>query len=115
MDTFRGVADNGRVAFIVDDLSSVDGWRVRCLEIRGHADALESPTDVAGGSDAPIIRIHPRRIISFGIDDPDREPQAHPEQPRRAGAIRRPSGQAQMSSTGIGGARAAIAGIHSVR
>ena len=42
---FRNVAENGRVA----------------------------PGRPAGGNDA-IIRIHPRRIISFGIDDPDREP-----------------------------------------
>ena len=64
---FRNVADNGRVAFVVDDLPSVDPWRVRCLEVRGVAEAVEPP----GGD--PIIRIHPRRIISFGIDDPDTE------------------------------------------
>ncbi len=87
---FRNVADNGRVAFVVDDLPSVDPWRVRCLEIRGDAEALESPTDADGGSDAPIIRIHPRRIISFGIDDPDREPHKlvpnNRDVPERSGA-----------------------------
>jgi pyridoxamine 5'-phosphate oxidase family protein len=65
---FRNVAANGRVAFVVDDLPSVDPWRVRCLEIRGVGEALAPP-----GGDA-LIRIHPRRIISFGIDDPDSEP-----------------------------------------
>jgi pyridoxamine 5'-phosphate oxidase family protein len=64
---FRNVADNGRAAFVVDDLPSVDPWRVRCLEIRGVAEALRPP----GGD--PFIRIHPRRIISFGIDEPDTE------------------------------------------
>jgi pyridoxamine 5'-phosphate oxidase family protein len=63
---FRNIADNGRVAFVVDDLASVHPWRVRCLEIRGVAEALA--TEVG-----PLIRLHPRRIISFGIDEPDTE------------------------------------------
>ncbi|GAA3919155.1 PPOX class F420-dependent oxidoreductase [Actinoplanes auranticolor] len=67
---YRNVAANGRAAFVVDDLPSVDPWRVRCLEIRGVAEAVQP----AGGE--AIIRIHPRRIISFGIDDPDSEPHA---------------------------------------
>lgn len=28
----------GRVAFVVDDIASVEPWRVRCVEIRGHAE-----------------------------------------------------------------------------
>ena len=67
---FRNVAENGRAAFVVDDIASLDPWRVRCLEIRGHAEAITSPA----GSGDPIIRIHPRRIISFGIEDPDHAP-----------------------------------------
>lgn len=63
---FRNVADNGRVAFVVDDIASVTPWRVRCVEIRGHAEAIMG--------DAPIIRVHPERIISFGLGDVDRDP-----------------------------------------
>ncbi|GDY33933.1 PPOX class F420-dependent oxidoreductase [Gandjariella thermophila] len=74
---FRNVAANGRVAFVVDDIASVQPWRVRCLEIRGTAEAIGAPTDSAYdhsiGTDGAIIRIHPDRVISFGIDDPDRE------------------------------------------
>ena len=62
---FKNIVDNGRVAFVVDDLASVQPWRPRCVEIRGHAEAL---ADAPGG---PIIRIHPERIISFGIDESD--------------------------------------------
>ncbi len=40
---FRNVADNGRVAFVIDDIASVQPWRVRCLEIRGRAEAVEAP------------------------------------------------------------------------
>src|SRR5262245_52511974 len=75
---FRNIADNGRVAFVVDDVASVDPWRVRCLEIRGHAEAITDPDDAAyeinGGMDKGIIRIHPERIISFGIGQTDVEP-----------------------------------------
>jgi pyridoxamine 5'-phosphate oxidase family protein len=62
---FRNVARNGRAAFVVDDLLSVEPWRVRCLEIRGVAEAITDP--------APLIRLHPRRVIAFGIDEPDTE------------------------------------------
>ncbi|GAA4603619.1 pyridoxamine 5'-phosphate oxidase family protein [Actinoplanes octamycinicus] len=71
---FRNVAATGEVAFVVDDLYSTDPWRVRCLEIRGRAEAIEQPADSAYGTPEPIIRIRARRIISFGIDDPNRPP-----------------------------------------
>jgi pyridoxamine 5'-phosphate oxidase family protein len=63
---FRNITDNGRAAFVVDDLASVQPWRVRCIEIRGLAEALTTPN-------GPLIRLHPKRIISFGIDEPDTE------------------------------------------
>ena len=34
---YRNVPDNGRVAFVVDDLASTEPYRPRCLEIRGWA------------------------------------------------------------------------------
>jgi pyridoxamine 5'-phosphate oxidase family protein len=68
---YRNVATTGQVAFVIDDVPSTNPWRVRCLEIRGTAEALDSPTDSAYGSPSPIIRIHPRRILSFGLDQPD--------------------------------------------
>jgi len=71
---FRNVADNGRVAFVVDDIISSDPWRVRCLEIRGHAEAIDTPANAAVELDGEIIRVHPKRIISFGIDEPDLDP-----------------------------------------
>jgi pyridoxamine 5'-phosphate oxidase family protein len=71
---FRNVAANGQVAFVVDDIVSTSPWRVRCLEIRGVAEAIDPAADPAAAVDAPIIRIHPRRIISFGLDDLETEP-----------------------------------------
>jgi pyridoxamine 5'-phosphate oxidase family protein len=71
---FRNVTRNGRVAFVVDDIASTQPWRVRCLEIRGIAEAVPGPSGPTPGHDGSIIRIVPRRIISFGIDQPDQEP-----------------------------------------
>lgn len=75
---FRNIAANPKVAFVVDDIFSRDPWRVRCLEIRGIAEQAV-PTDVPREPDgepldAAIIRVHPRRVISFGIDDQVTEP-----------------------------------------
>jgi pyridoxamine 5'-phosphate oxidase family protein len=63
---YRNIGHNGRAAFVVDDVPSVDPWRVRCVEIRGVAEAIDE-------QGSPLIRIHPKRIISFGIDEPDTE------------------------------------------
>ncbi|MDI5981567.1 PPOX class F420-dependent oxidoreductase [Amycolatopsis magusensis] len=70
---FKNIAENGRVAIVVDDRPSLDPPRVRCLEIRGRAEAVTG-IDPEGHLDGSVIRIHPERIISFGIDEPDTEP-----------------------------------------
>ncbi len=71
---YRNVRRDPRVAFVVDDIVSTDPWRVRCLEIRGTAEAVPDPSDPVAGSDASLIRIHPRRIIGFGLDRSDLDP-----------------------------------------
>jgi pyridoxamine 5'-phosphate oxidase family protein len=74
---YRNIAHNDKVAFVVDDITSCDPWRVRCLEIRGTAEQAEIPASrgAAGDElDTAIIRITPRRIISYGIDDQESEP-----------------------------------------
>jgi pyridoxamine 5'-phosphate oxidase family protein len=74
---FRNIASNDKVAFVVDDITSRDPWRVRCLEIRGTAEQAQVPSarGAAGDElDSAIIRLTPRRIISFGIDDQTSEP-----------------------------------------
>jgi pyridoxamine 5'-phosphate oxidase family protein len=65
---FANLAGNPRVAFVVDDIASVQPWRVRCVEIRGHADALREQAGQPQGFSAEIIRIYPDRVISFGLD-----------------------------------------------
>jgi pyridoxamine 5'-phosphate oxidase family protein len=56
---FRDVARSGRAAIVIDDLASTDPWRPRMLEIRGRAEAIRQPR--------PMIRIHPDRVVSFGL------------------------------------------------
>jgi pyridoxamine 5'-phosphate oxidase family protein len=70
---YRNVLEDSRVAFVVDDIYSVDPWRVRCLEIRGRAEAIPDAEEPQGHLDGAVIRIHPERIISFGVDRQDLE------------------------------------------
>jgi pyridoxamine 5'-phosphate oxidase family protein len=66
---YRDVQRNPRVAFVVDDLASINPWRVRGIEIRGEADILErGGQDVIPGFDAEMFRIRPRRVISWGLE-----------------------------------------------
>jgi pyridoxamine 5'-phosphate oxidase family protein len=66
---YRDVARSGRAAFVVDDLVSTDPWTPRMITVRGRAETLP-----AGGQeimpffDSEMIRILPRRIVSFGIN-----------------------------------------------
>lgn len=56
---FRDVARTGRAAIVIDDLESTDPWRPRGVEIRGRGEAIALPT--------PLIRIHPERIVAWGL------------------------------------------------
>src|SRR5690348_6969323 len=57
---FRDVARSTRAAIVIDDLESTDPWRPRGIEIRGRGEAIALPT--------PLIRIHPERIVSWGLE-----------------------------------------------
>jgi len=66
---YRDVQHNPRVAIVVDDLATIDPWRPRMIEIRGEAEVLATGGETVGpGFDAPMFRIHPKRIISIGIE-----------------------------------------------
>jgi pyridoxamine 5'-phosphate oxidase family protein len=56
---FKDVARSDRAAIVIDDLASTDPWRPRGIEIRGWAEALPEPQ--------PMIRIHPDRVVSWGL------------------------------------------------
>lgn len=64
---FRNVKTNPRVALVIDDV--LPPWRPRCVMVRGEAEALEEAASADGEPLGPIIRIHPRQVISWGLDD----------------------------------------------
>jgi pyridoxamine 5'-phosphate oxidase family protein len=57
---FRDVSRSGRAAVVIDDVPSVNPWRVRGIEVRGRAEAVAEPR--------PHLRIHPERIVSWGLE-----------------------------------------------
>ena len=69
---WRNVLRDDRVSLVVDDVVS-QPWQPRALEIRGVAEALADVlhADAFPGVRPGVIRIHPRRIVVFGLDDPD--------------------------------------------
>jgi pyridoxamine 5'-phosphate oxidase family protein len=74
---YRDVQRTGRAAVVIDDLVSRDPWRVRGIEVRGRAEALGQPR--------PLIRIHPERVVSWGIEsDAIGERHARSVRPRPA-------------------------------
>lgn len=56
---YRDVERHGRAAIVIDDV--LPPWRPRGIEIRGRAETI-------GGS-KPRIRLHPERIIGWGLDE----------------------------------------------
>ncbi|MGV9713174.1 PPOX class F420-dependent oxidoreductase [Gordonia sp. NPDC003424] len=67
---FRNLAHNDRVAFVVDDIASPEPtWRVRMVEIRGRGEQIVGGTSPRAGMDDALIRVHPERVIAFGIGE----------------------------------------------
>jgi pyridoxamine 5'-phosphate oxidase family protein len=57
---YRDARRSGRAAIVIDDLLSTEPWVPRGVEVRGRAEAVDG--------DRPLIRIHPERIVSWGIE-----------------------------------------------
>ncbi|HEX6447135.1 MAG TPA: PPOX class F420-dependent oxidoreductase [Streptosporangiales bacterium] len=55
---YRDVLRNPVIALVVDDV--LPPWQPRGIEIRGLAEAIGGPE--------PVIRVRPRRIVSWGLD-----------------------------------------------
>lgn len=67
---WRDAGHNPWVSLVVDDIVSVQPWQVRMLEIRGEAERLErGGSELGPGFAEAMFRIHPRRILSFGLGD----------------------------------------------
>ena len=65
---FRDVKRTGMAALVVDDM--LPPWQPRAVEVRGEASTLDTGGKVImEGFDDPIIRITPRRIVFWGLED----------------------------------------------
>jgi len=65
---WRDAGGHPRVAFVVDDV--LPPWQPRSIEILADAELLESGgEEFARGLDPQIIRLHPVKIIAWGIDE----------------------------------------------
>ena len=66
---WRDVKSNPKVAVVIDDIVSVNPWKVRGIEIRGEAEMLMTGgQSIVPGFDPEMFRIKPKRVISWGID-----------------------------------------------
>lgn len=64
---FRDATQQGHVAFVVDDV--LPPWVPRGVEIRGRAETIVAAgQQTFAGGFPEIIRIHPSRIVGWGLD-----------------------------------------------
>lgn len=70
---FRDAERNPPVAFVVDDLASINPWQPRGIEIRGRAQTFKDGGQQLGpGFDEAWMQITPTRIVSWGLDEASR-------------------------------------------
>jgi len=66
---FRNVErGSNRVAFVVDELISVERQQVRGIEIRGVAEAMRDQIPYLPGLSGELLRVHPRLIFSWSVN-----------------------------------------------
>jgi PPOX class F420-dependent enzyme/OxyR family protein/uncharacterized protein (TIGR02246 family) len=66
---YRNVGVNPEVSFVVDDIVGEGAEGVRFIELRGRAEHATDPDRATdAGVSAHIIRIHPRRLVSWNIE-----------------------------------------------
>lgn len=56
------------MSLVVDDIVSFRPWVVRCLEIRGTAEAIEDHEPPMRDFSREVSRIRPTRNLGFGIN-----------------------------------------------
>jgi PPOX class F420-dependent enzyme/OxyR family protein/uncharacterized protein (TIGR02246 family) len=69
---YRNIAAHPEVSFVVDDAIGEGASGMRFVEVRGLAEQVQvDPLAEEDGPSGHIIRIHPRRVVSWNAD-PDR-------------------------------------------
>ena len=72
---WRDVKSNPKVAVVIDDIVSVNPWKVRGIEIRGEAEMLMTGgQSIVPGFDPEMFRIRPKRVVSWGINPETQTP-----------------------------------------
>lgn len=69
---WRDVVHSGRAALVVDDV--LPPFSPRGIEVRGRAEVVDGPE--------PAIRIHPERIVAWGLDPSESMRNARDVTPR---------------------------------
>ncbi|WP_406275278.1 PPOX class F420-dependent oxidoreductase [Streptomyces sp. NBC_00191] len=65
---WRNLQANPKVALVVDDIVSLRPWRVRGVDIRGDAELVTGPHELGPHFSEELIRIHPKKIHSWGLE-----------------------------------------------
>jgi pyridoxamine 5'-phosphate oxidase family protein len=65
---YRNIGINPQVAFVVDDVIGGGTSGLRFLEVRGHGEQARTARPREEGPGSYLIRIHPRRLVSWNID-----------------------------------------------
>lgn len=65
---WRNIAANRHVSLVVDDIASLEPWRVRGVEIRGTAEQVVGPHDLGPYMSPELIRITPYAVYSWGLE-----------------------------------------------
>ncbi|MFD5180532.1 PPOX class F420-dependent oxidoreductase [Nocardia sp. NPDC058379] len=65
---YRNVEAGSRVSFVIDQQVSLEPYVIRGIEVRGKAETLADEEPPFPHQERVILRIHPERIISWGID-----------------------------------------------
>ncbi len=66
---YKNVRHNSYVSLVIDDVVATDPWKVRGVEVRGSAEPQDDVDPPLEGLSREIIRITPRWIGSWGINE----------------------------------------------
>ncbi len=76
---YRDLVRNQKVAFVIDDIPSLNPWTTRGIEIRGDAEILTSGGQTIQPFFGPdMIRIHAKRLLTWGIENEKAPTTARP-------------------------------------
>ena len=83
---YRDLVRNSKVAFVIDDIPSLNPWTTRGIEIRGEAEILASGGQTIQPFFGPdMARIHPQRLVTWGIESQDAPTTARPAEEQKSG------------------------------